>query len=73
MLKRKQHAPEFKAKGAPEALKDDATVSELARPRFALVEHPPPSEPNGYITPAKSRGGVLCKPEHIRYRRLVVA
>lgn len=30
MSKRKQHAPEFKAKVALEALKGEATVSELA-------------------------------------------
>ena len=30
MLKRKQHAPEFKAKVALEALKGEQTVSELA-------------------------------------------
>lgn len=35
MSKRKQHAPEFKAKVALEALKGEATVSELAN-RFGV-------------------------------------
>ena len=35
MSKRKQHAPEFKAKVALEALQGEATVSELAR-RFGV-------------------------------------
>jgi transposase len=37
MSKRKQHAPEFKAKGALEALKGEATVSRSWRAGSACI------------------------------------
>lgn len=49
MSKRKQHAPEFKAKVALEALKGEETVSELASRSFDLT----PSEIEGWVEDAK--------------------
>ncbi len=51
MSKRKQHAPEFKAKVALEALKGEETVSELAS-RFGLAW-------KMWRTPTDEPGGVL--------------
>lgn len=37
-----------------------------------LVQQPPTARPNRLHPARRSRGGILCKPEHTRYGRLVV-
>ncbi len=64
MSKRRQHAPEFKAKVALKAVKGDQTVSELAS-RFAVQGRKIAPDRNRC---GRSRTPLLRRPDIVRFR-----